>query len=102
MGSDFEQVHVWLDETARGYFPWCGHRQIRHHDEGVEQIRRMWGDEAARAAELHIISDFGHVPTKEEIKEAYGPSPFADDNGEYPVFPAERSGGWDGVYEFDR
>jgi len=72
---------VWLDETAKDYFPWTGHRQIRHHTDGVEEIRKMWGNEAARAAELHIIADEGKVPTKEEIRKKYGPledNPFKD------------------------
>lgn len=26
----------------------------------------MWGDQAARSAELHIILDMGHIPTKKD------------------------------------
>jgi len=77
LGRKWDRVHVWLDETAKDYFPWMGHRQIRHHVEGVEEIRKRWGAEAARAAELHIIADEGKVPTREEIEEKYG---FLDDN----------------------
>ena len=81
LGRRWNRVHVWLDETAKDYFPWTGHRQIRHHTDGVEEIRKMWGNEAARAAELHIIADEGKVPTKEEIRKKYGPledNPFKD------------------------
>ena len=102
MGREFEYVHRWLDATARDYFPWVGHRQIRHHKEGVEEIRKLWGDEAAKAAEMHIITDEGKVPTKEEIRKKYGPSPFAEDKGEYPHYEDEsiRPKGWDGVREY--
>ena len=89
MGKDFDHVHQWLDCTAIDYFPWMGHRQIRHHIDGVEQIRKLWGDEAAKAAEMHIISDEGYVPSKEQIRERYGPSPFNDDKGEYPTYKDE-------------
>ncbi|MDI6839264.1 MAG: hypothetical protein QMD71_00140 [bacterium] len=33
------------------------HRKFRHHKEGIEQVRKMWGDEAAKAAEIHIRTD---------------------------------------------
>lgn len=85
LGNEWAEVHVWLDEFARDYFPWPGHRQIRHHKEGVEEVRKKWGDEAARAAELHIIADGvlleGKIPTKEETEKGYGPlkdNPFKD------------------------
>jgi len=102
MGKEWDHIHRWLDCTARDYFPWMGHRQIRHHTEGVEKVRSLFGDEAAEAAEMHIISDEGCVPTKEEIKKKYGPSPFIDDNGEYPTYTDEtqRPKGWDGVREY--
>jgi len=101
LGDEWEKVHIWLDETAKGYFPWAGHRQIRHHEEGVEEVREMWGDEAAKAAELHIISDEGYIPIEWEIRERYGPSPFVEDRGNYPVFPANRPDDFDSVKEFN-
>ena len=55
MGNDWDCVHAWLDEPAKKYWPWKGHRQIRHHDEGVREVKRMWGEEAAIAAEMHIF-----------------------------------------------
>ena len=101
MGDDWNKVHAWLDATARDYFPWMGHRQIRHHKDGVEEVRKMWGDEAAKAAEMHIISDEGKVPTKAQMRRKYGRSPFNEDKGEYPVFPADRPIDWDGVKYFN-
>ena len=75
LGNDWNKVHAWLDASARDYFPFVAHRQLRHHRAGVKQIRAMWGDEAAKAAELHIISDEGRVPTTRQIQRKYGPLP---------------------------
>lgn len=60
LGEPFEEVHRWLDEM----FQYAGsdHRDIRHNVLGVEKIRSMWGDRAAKAAEIHIIADEGKVP----------------------------------------
>lgn len=57
LGEPFKQVHVWLDEFA-GKPPYgMKHRKLRHHLKGIEEVRKMWGDQAAEAARLHIISD---------------------------------------------
>ncbi len=63
LGKTFSRVHKWLDglalqmATADGFDP--RHRIYRHHREGVEHIRRLYGDRAAEAAEIHIMRDFG-------------------------------------------
>ena len=67
LGDDFWYVHRWLDE----FYPIVkdAHRKIRHHIDGVEEARRKWGDEAAKAATIHIEKDCGgKVPTVEEAK----------------------------------
>ena len=57
LGEPFGQVHKWLDEF-HGQQPWgTRHRHFRHHQEGIEQVRQMWGDQAAEAAEVHIRQD---------------------------------------------
>ena len=66
LGTSFLEVHRWLDAFA--YKEGVGHRRRRHHREGIEEIRRKSGDTAARAAELHIILDMGHVPHQEDWK----------------------------------
>ena len=71
LGESFKEVHYWLDEYARIYWPKMMHRVHRHHAEGIEEVRLMWGDEAAKAAELHIIKDEGCIPTEEEIRKKY-------------------------------
>ncbi len=66
-GESFEEVHKWLDEFFEDNGP--KHRDIRHHEAGVEEVRKKWGDKAAEAAILHIKADCkGIVPTAEQIK----------------------------------
>lgn len=63
LGKEFEEVHRYMDQ-------WHGkfggkHRFMLHHEEGVEEVRRMFGDEAAEAAQCHIRLDcLGRVPKK--------------------------------------
>jgi hypothetical protein len=60
IGADFESVHEWLDEFLAVYGP--GHRKFRHHREGIEEARRLFGDEGAAAATLHILRDCRNIP----------------------------------------
>jgi len=78
LGKGWDVVHHWLDEYAKIYWPWKGHRIHRHHLEGVQEVREKWGDEAAKAAEIHIIKDEGSVLSEEEIRKKYR----VDKNGE--------------------
>ena len=67
-GAAFEDVHRWLDELQPEYGPF--HRKWRHHAEGVERIRAMWGDAAALAAEIHIRRDcLGTIPTSRDYRD---------------------------------
>ncbi|MBI3582627.1 MAG: hypothetical protein HY096_01585 [Nitrospinae bacterium] len=56
-GKSYREVHIWLDALAGS--PQCGmkHRQKRHHKAGLEQVRRIFGEEAVQAARQHIITD---------------------------------------------
>ena len=57
LGEPFPEVHKWLDEFF-GKEPWGSqHRFLRHHQEGISEIRHMWGNRAAYAAETHIRQD---------------------------------------------
>lgn len=72
LGKAWEVVHLWLDEFAKHcHDPFTKHQHWlhRHHTEGVEEVRHKWGDQAAKAAELHIISDMGKVMTYDELIE---------------------------------
>jgi len=71
LGCAFEHVHLWLDELQAEYGPM--HRPFRHQTAGVEQVRAMWGDEAAKAAEIHIRKDCcGRILTPEEYRDYWG------------------------------
>lgn len=62
LGEDFREIHEWLDE----FFPSRGlrHRVVRH-----QEVRKKWGDRAAKAAQIHIEKDcYGKVPTREEAE----------------------------------
>lgn len=57
LGEPFPRVHLWLDEFFMKS-PWgTRHRHLRHHRKGIEEVRRLWGDRAALAAEIHIRQD---------------------------------------------
>jgi len=71
LGNEYRYVHVWLDAFAHKGGFWMGHRMVRHHDEGIEDVRAKWGDQAAEAARLHIQEDEGEIPTKYEIERRY-------------------------------
>jgi len=67
LGREYRHVHRWLDELFATLGP--AHRSVRHHTGGVEEVRRRWGDEAARAAEIHIRKDcFGQLLTEQEAR----------------------------------
>ena len=75
LGSDYAHVHRWLD----AFYPKMGraHWVMRHHKDGVEEVRSKWGDDAARAAEMHIRADYGSetIPEKKQAEEGmlFGP-----------------------------
>lgn len=70
-------VHKWLDEYVKIYKTydsiWKGHRIHRHHREGIKEVEEKWGKDAAKAAELHIRSDFdGYLPEdRKEVETIY-------------------------------
>ncbi len=67
LGEEFPQVHIWLDEFAAHYGYRTKHRDVRHCAVGVEEVRKLWGDKAAEAAKLHILTDFyGYFPENAE------------------------------------
>jgi len=77
LSRDWAVVHRWLDEFAKDTFPSDCHRVHRHHLGGVKEVRHRWGDEAAKAAEIHILADMrayglNHIPTVTEAGELWG------------------------------
>lgn len=71
LGESYIEVHQWLDEYAKIYFPLKIHRVHRHHIEGVEKVKKIYGEKAAKAAMIHILSDEGEILTEEKIREKY-------------------------------
>lgn len=73
-GKAHEEVHQWLDEFMGSEEYGMRHRRKRHHEQGVAQVAALLGEEAARAARQHIISDLreegwteqDHFPQDEE------------------------------------
>ena len=55
LGEPFTEVHQWLDDISRCEGP--DDRGYRHNRLGVEEIKRRWGDRAAKAAEIHLKGD---------------------------------------------
>ena len=53
----YEEVHLWLDEFAGSKEYGMRHRKVRHHLQGIQKIKELFGDEAALAARQHIITD---------------------------------------------
>ena len=71
LGEEFDDVHRWLDGYASKWVEGVhyidvNHRRKRHHDDGVEEVRKLFGEKAAMAAKHHIIMDFGRVPKKSD------------------------------------
>jgi hypothetical protein len=66
LGNEWKEVHKWLDACYKEYGQ--AHRRHRHHIEGVEEVRKIWGDEAAMAAKIHIIVDCWGVPARADYE----------------------------------
>lgn len=56
-GERYEEVHRWLDEFMGKPGYGMRHRRKRHHEAGIRQVEEFFGEEAARAARQHIVSD---------------------------------------------
>ncbi|OHD07310.1 MAG: hypothetical protein A2Y41_04790 [Spirochaetes bacterium GWB1_36_13] len=70
LGNPFKEVHIWLDEYFHDPKYKARHRKKRHHLAGIEEVRKKWGDEAAEAAYIHIVSDLkmeGWNPEKDRM-----------------------------------
>jgi hypothetical protein len=66
LGESFENVNRWIDEYFALYGP--HHRKFRHHREGIEQARDLFGDRGAVAAAIHILRDCRHIPGKQDYE----------------------------------
>jgi hypothetical protein len=57
LGKDFREVNIWLDEFAGTPHYKMRHRKVRHHEAGIQESIKLFGEVGGRAARLHIISD---------------------------------------------
>lgn len=55
LGEAFSEVHKFLDQFFKTHG--IHHRAKLHHKAGIEIVRKMFGDDAALAAKLHIMAD---------------------------------------------
>lgn len=69
LGEPFDNVNVWIDEYFAQYGP--THRKFRHHHEGIEEARDLFGDRGATAAAIHILRDCRHIPRKRDYALGY-------------------------------
>ena len=56
-GRPWTEVHLWLNESAGRPGTGTSHRRLRHHKAGIREAERLFGEEGALAARLHVISD---------------------------------------------
>jgi hypothetical protein len=56
-GEPFEEVHLWLDEFQGTPEYRMRHRRVRHHEAGIREAIKLFGEKAAQVARQHIISD---------------------------------------------
>jgi hypothetical protein len=75
-GEDFKEVHLWLDEFQGTPRYRMRHRRVRHHEAGIQEAIRLFGEKAGQVARQHIISDL-----KEEGWT--GKDPFSKDEEHY-------------------
>lgn len=76
LGKPYNEVHAWFDGLAciNGMLD-LNHRRHRHHADSLNEIRRMFGEDAVEAAKLHLIADFGRIPTRQEVEDMFPEEP---------------------------
>ena len=73
-GKPYDEVHIWLDEFMGAPGIGAKHRRIRHHEAGIREAMKLFGEDAGKVARQHIISDLemegwteeDHFPLDEE------------------------------------
>ena len=67
IGKPYRRVHEFLDQYAE-LFPVFVfteyHRGFLHNKYGIEVVKAMWGPEAEKAAQIHIVRDYSELPVK--------------------------------------
>ena len=57
LGKPYREVHMWLDEFFFDKAYGARHRRKRHHEQGVQEVVRLFGEEAGISARMHIVTD---------------------------------------------
>lgn len=60
-------VNRWIDEWFSTMGP--AHRKVRHHKEGIEEAKRLFGDIGGLAAAVHILRDCRHIPRRSDYED---------------------------------
>lgn len=72
LGDPYDEVHAWLDAKVKE-FPINKygdyHRRFRHNKEGLEFVRKHWGEKAEIAAKIHIYRDAFNGIFENELEE---------------------------------
>ena len=56
-GKPYDEVHLWLDEFHCDERYKIRHRRVRHHEAGIREAIKLFGQEAGAVARQHIVSD---------------------------------------------
>lgn len=64
-GASFKELHIWLDEFAGGQKYGMRHRRVRHHEDGIREAVRLFGEDAGKVARQHIVRDLKEEGWKE-------------------------------------
>jgi hypothetical protein len=56
-GKPWDELHRWLDEFAGSERYGMRHRRVRHHEAGIREAVRLFGQEAEPVARQHIVDD---------------------------------------------
>ncbi len=57
LGKTYAEVHLWLDEFFLDKTLGAMHRRKRHHEHGIQEVIKLFGEEAGIAARMHILTD---------------------------------------------
>jgi hypothetical protein len=78
LGKPYTEVHRWLDEFFMTPEYGARHRRKRHHEQGIQEVIKLFGEEAGVATRMHIITDLKDEGWTESDK-------FPKDEKEYVV-----------------
>ncbi len=73
-GKPYEEIQLWLDEFHGKEPYFTRHRRLRHHEHGIREAVKIFGEHADAVARQHIVIDlmdegwveFDHFPQDEK------------------------------------